>query len=148
MTATPAHEDRAEILDIIHVWTDIIDRGRWEDYEALYTDDATIDFSSIGSAGTDPASHREFLEDVAWPAVKAQQHLVGNTIFESYSSDSAATRTTCLASVVMPDGALSTIAVWYLDDWSKVDGRWLIDRRVCEKNFISPETWVNPAQAD
>lgn len=147
MSSTQRIEDRIEILDAIHKWTDIIDRGLWAEYEALFAPGASIDFSAIGSLGDDPASHRRFLEDVAWPSVKHQQHLVGNTIFTEFDDHQGKTRTTCLASVVMPDGVLSTIGVWYLDDWSKVDGKWLIARRVCEKNFISPETWVNPGQA-
>ena len=138
--------DRLEILELLNTWSDIIDTGAHERYEALFTDDAVIDFSSIGSPGTDPSSHRKFLDEIAWPSTRGQQHLLGNTQFLELDGEQARTRTACHASVVMRDGSFSTICVWYVDDLKKVDGRWLISKRVCLKNFFNPDAWVNPAE--
>ena len=131
-------QNQAAIRELLYDWCYVVDNGLWDRYETMFVKDADIDFSSIGSRGTDPASHRQFLENLAWPATKAQHHVLGNLSFLELGPDSARTRSLCLASVVMLDDTCYTIGVYY-HDWLQLHGgEWLIAKKHCEKVFFNP----------
>jgi hypothetical protein len=131
-------DERFAILELMYSWCYVIDNGRWPEYEGLFTPDAKLDFSSVGSEGSDPHTHLEFLEKKAWPATKTQHHHMGNTVFLELSDDAARTRSTCVASIVMSDDSFFSIGVYYHDRFTRTSDGWLFTERRCEKVFFNP----------
>jgi len=131
-------DERFALLEMLYRWCYVIDKGLWDEYEGLFTPDASLDFSSVGSEGNDPKSHREFLEHKAWPATKAQHHQTTNTVFLELSEDAARTRSTCVASIVMSDDTFFSVGIYYHDTFVRTADGWLFSERRCEKVFFNP----------
>lgn len=134
--------DRSAILDLLARWAHEVDTGDLTRYETLFTENAQIDFSAIGSPGRTPAEHCAYLNRDSRPRVLSQQHLLGSTEFLSCERRRTCTRTMCLASVVLADGSFNQVAVVYEDVLEKRGKSWLIAERICRHAFSYPATFL------
>ena len=63
--------DRAEIQDLIVDYAHAVDSHRWDDLDALFTPDATLDFTATGGAAGDLPTIKAFFEQGAEPVRRA-----------------------------------------------------------------------------
>jgi 3-phenylpropionate/cinnamic acid dioxygenase small subunit len=140
--------DRLEIEELLVRWSEVIDTRDWDAYPGLFTDDATLDFSQLGSSGNDPKTHAEFLA-VAMPYFPRMQHLLGNTSITMLDDDTAKTSTICFAPGVLKGTEhVCFTGVWYHDLLKRTPDGWRIQNRVAEKVYMHnfPETFEVPSE--
>jgi len=131
---------RAEIEDLLLRWNEVISDRIWDQYEELFAPDNSIDFSSIGSQGTDAASHRDFLRDIASGFTSTEHHLLGSPVFLELERDTARTSTHCLTIARMAGGALFVVGVIYHDWLVRTEDGWRIKRKECQRVFTEPDS--------
>jgi len=127
-----------EISELLHRWAEVIDCGRWNEYEGLYAPGAVLDFSAIGSPGGTPAEHRDYLENTSWPTNAGQQHPIANIRVTLRGRRFATARSYCLSPVRKRDGRFLLVAVEYEDELRRVRGEWRIASRTCRPMVMEP----------
>jgi 3-phenylpropionate/cinnamic acid dioxygenase small subunit len=129
-------QNRQEIKEVLYRYSLMVDRRRWEMIDQVFSADATIDYTSVGSGGK-KAPHREMLEWLneslaPWPM---NLHFISNEIIEI--TDRTAT-STCAFNAPMgrkkKDGSsvFLTNAGYYEDKLVYTDKGWRISERVCD----------------
>ncbi|WP_405966618.1 nuclear transport factor 2 family protein [Streptomyces sp. NBC_00015] len=117
----------ADVRAVIGAHTQAQDAGRTDDVVALYTPDGVLELP-----GTDPLQGHDALREAfkGWAPTQPQQHLVGNTLVTSASEDEA----TAVSDVVFflrgETGWAAQVVGRYQDTFRRVDGAWLLQRRV------------------
>jgi SnoaL-like domain len=117
--------DRLAIQDLIARYADVIDRRDLDGLDALFTDDATIDFSTFDGPVGALAEIKAFLAS-SLPLFDRSQHMMGLPLIE-IDGATARARTSCHNPMVStrPDGTTSVwlIGLWYDDELVRsVDG--------------------------
>jgi hypothetical protein len=128
--------DRLEIQDLITAYSYAIDFHQFDELDAIFAPDATLDFTATGGiAGPLP-------EVKAWLAsvlghFGGHQHLVG-TSQVSVDGDGASARTICHNPMWFNDAAQPPLFVglWYLDSFVRTDAGWRMTTRVQRKGYL------------
>ena len=120
--------DRLEIQDVLARYSDAIDSRRWDALDPLFTDDADIDYTSMGGIRGTLAEQKAFLE-ANLPHFPAFQHLTATTTFD-IDGDVAHVRTICFNPMVVKDEQhVLFCGLWYRDVFVRVDDVWRIKDR-------------------
>jgi hypothetical protein len=127
--------DRLEIQDLITDYSYAIDFHRFDDLDAIFTPNATLDFTATGGiAGPLPEVKASVLVHFA-----GHQHLVA-TSQVTLDGDTATSRTLCHNPMYLPekDGVqqLMFVGLWYHDVFSRTADGWRITSRVQEKGYL------------
>jgi hypothetical protein len=96
--------DRLELIDLMVRYAHAVDTRSWDDFDDIFTADATIDYSAFGGSTGTVAETKDYLASVM-PTFPAFQHLVSNPMLD-IDGDAATGRTMCFnpMAVARPDG--------------------------------------------
>lgn len=126
--------DRMEIQDVLARYSDAIDSRRWDVLDEIFTEDADIDYSSMGGISGTLAEQKAFL-DANLPAFPVSQHLAATSTFD-IEGDVARVRTICFNPMVVTDEKhVLFCGLWYRDVFVRVDDRWRIKSRVQDRGW-------------
>jgi len=131
--------DRLEIEELIVRYSHALDTKDWDAWQALFTPDATIDYTEMGGIRGGVAEVRAWLEEVmAWPV--SYQHLVANTVLDWDDDDHVRARTICHNPMVLDDGKGGThvffCGLWYLDRIVRTPEGWRFAERAEERSYF------------
>lgn len=121
--------ERQEILELLARYSHAIDGGQERAFAALFTADGEWSGPGGHSRGTEELE-RMVVAYREHPEVAPGQHWVSNTVLEG-GGEEAGGRSDLYCVMLAADGeSLELDAIGrYLDEFQKVDGRWLIRRR-------------------
>lgn len=126
--------DRIEITDLLARYSSAIDRRAWTELDALFADDATLDYTATGGiAGTLP-EHKAYNEQVL-PRFQGTQHLMALPVVQ-VTGDTATARTPCFNPMVVNDQHVFFVGLWYYDQLVRTPTGWRFARRVEELSFF------------
>jgi len=130
-----AAADRQEITDLIYRYCRSMDRMDHEQGYAIWHEDGTADYGPDVFQG----SGRGFIDWVceSHKHLDAHSHQVTNIVIE-VDGDKAGSEAYCIATLRREhEGKHTQLMVWnrYIDQWSKREGRWGIDKRVTVIDF-------------
>jgi hypothetical protein len=118
--------DRLEISDLIARYAVVIDAQRFDDLDALFTADATVDYSAFGGPAGDLAEIKTFLGN-SLPFFARSQHMMGLPLID-IDGDTAHARTSCNNPMISSkrDGSTEVwlIGLWYDDDLVRTPDGW------------------------
>ena len=141
MTATVQElSDRREIEDQVIAYAYAVDFHRWDDLDAIFTPDATLDFTATGGERGTLAEIKGFF-DRALNLFQGHQHLMTN-VQVSFGEDgrSATSRTACHNPMYLAgeDGQQRVVfvGIWYLDTWRRTADGWRIESRVQQRGYL------------
>jgi len=129
--------DRLEIQDQITAYSYAIDLHNWDELDAIFTPDATLDFTATGGEQGTLTELKPWL-DKSLNLFDGHQHLMGNTRVQ-FDGDTATSQTMCLNPMPLThDGTqrLVIVGLWYHDDWVRTPDGWRITKRVQQKGFL------------
>jgi len=72
--------DRQEITDLITAYTRAVDTASWDDLDAVFADDAVLDYSSAGGPVTSLAEAKPFIQNLL--GFDRWQHLIGQVAIQ------------------------------------------------------------------
>lgn len=129
--------DRIMIGELIQMYGSHYDEGRMDEFDALFTDDAVLDFSPdpgyfpVPLAGKAMISEHMRARNAEVAAVAQRRHLTTNTIFEHLDGETARTESflTVLSVAHGSNTPIINATGVYRDVFRKVDGRWLFAER-------------------
>lgn len=128
--------DRAEIQDLITRYAYAIDDRNWDALDAVFTEDAIIDYSEVGGPVGNPRQIKEFL-GTAMAGFSAYQHL--STTSELHiDGDQARARTILFNPMVMQhegEQRVFFIGLWYQDALLRTADGWRIHHRREKKSW-------------
>lgn len=119
--------DRLAIHETLNRYCHCLDRGRWDEFAALFTDDCRLDLSQVLGLYEGAAGIRQFGETIRSAGV-FMRHLVTNLVVEG-DGEHARTWTYVLAITGPPGGTPQQSTGLYEDELVKRGGRWLLHRR-------------------
>ena len=128
--------DRLELQDLVTRYADIIDRKAFAELSTIFTNDAMIDYEATGAPKCSVQEMVAFLEE-AMSLFPNHQHLVSNTQFR-VNGDTATGRVMCFNPMEMAvEGGTQTfiLGIWYVDEFIRVDDRWLFAYRKQEASW-------------
>lgn len=125
--------DRLEIQQLLVNYSTAIDSCQFDDLDAVFTEDAYIDYRVTGG------THGKFPEVKAWlkeilPNFPAYSHMLGNFDIR-VSGDTATARTICFNPMVFNEKQILFVGIWYVDELIRTADGWRMTRRVEEKCF-------------
>ena len=129
--------DRQEIADLITDYSYAIDFHQWDDLDAIFTADATLDLTATGGESGDLA------DDQAWLAktlglFTGHQHLVATSKID-LAGDRASAKSVCHNPMYLDrDGTQQVLFVglWYLDEFVRTSDGWRIASRRQQKAYL------------
>jgi hypothetical protein len=116
-------DDRLAIGELLSVYCHHLDYGRWDEFCALFTDDARLDFGAVMGVHEGRAGIRGFA-DMMQNLGLFMRHYCTNAVIAG-EGDRAHARSYVLAVTGQP-GQQSIATGLYEDDLVKVGGRWLL----------------------
>ena len=128
--------DRLELQDLVTRYADIIDRKAFAELSTIFTENAVIDYEATGAPKCSVQEMVAFLEE-AMSLFPNNQHLVSNTHFK-VTGDTATGRVMCFNPMEMAvEGGNQTfiLGIWYVDEFVRVDDRWLFASRRQEASW-------------
>jgi hypothetical protein len=130
--------DRLEIQDKITAYAYAVDFHRLDELDAIFTDDALLDFTASGGEKGDLTAIKAFFNR-ALTMFEGHQHLMGNTAV-TLEGDSATSQTLCHNPMYLKgaDGEQRVlfVGIWYHDTWVRAADGWRISRRVQQKGYL------------
>ena len=128
--------DRLEIQDLITAYSYAIDFHRFDELDAIFTPEATLDFTATGGIAGDLGSVKEWLATVL-PNFGGHHHLVA-TSQVVLSGDEATARSICHNPMWFKDEAQPPLFVglWYHDTFTRTTDGWRIASRVQQKGYM------------
>ena len=129
--------DRQEITDLLTDYSYAVDFHRWDDLDAIFTPDATLDLTATGGTSGDITAMKRWLADTL-AIFTGHQHLVATSKIE-LDGDRARARTICHNPMYLDrDGAQHVLFVglWYVDDLVRTRNGWRIASRRQEKGYL------------
>ena len=128
--------DRLEIQDLITAYSYAIDFHRFDELDAIFTPDGTLDFTATGGITGDLTSVKAWLASVL-PNFGGHHHLVA-TSQVSLSGDTATARSICHNPMWFKDEAQPPLFVglWYHDTFTRTSDGWRIVSRVQQKGYM------------
>ena len=128
--------DRLEIQDLLARYSNAIDTMQWDELDALFTEDAEIDYTSMGGIRGTLAEQKAFL-DANLPTIfqRGFQHMTATSMFD-IEGDEARVRTICFNPMVIKDEKhVLFCGLWYRDTLVRQDGKWRIKERVEDRGW-------------
>lgn len=130
--------DRIEIQDLITDYSYAVDTHSWDDLDAIFTPDASLDFTATGGeCGTLPEI-KEWLANVL-TMFAGHQHLVATSKIE-IDGDTASARSICHNPMYLDeaDGGqrLMFVGLWYHDVLVRTPDGWRISERRQQKGYL------------
>ena len=125
-----AVEDRVDIIDLTHRYAQHIDHFELDELLDLWTDDAVFDERPVGlyhSVGR-PAIRTFFENDFA--VRKASIHAISNLLVTGAAADAATGVCCAQIQTELRSGQEVRASVDYVDEYRRVDGRWLFSARL------------------
>jgi len=126
--------DRFEIQDLIVRYSQLLDAQDWDAMDALFTEDAFLDYTSTGAIAGSWPEHKAFDQKMLTP-FKGTQHLMGLPAIR-IAGDTATARTICFNPMVVNDKKVFFVGLWYDDDLVRTDTGWRFARRVEELSYF------------
>ncbi len=130
--------DRLEIQQLLVDYASAIDCKAFDELDAVFTPDASIDYSAVGGAVGRYPEVKEWLK-VALAMFPNYQHMLGNMSIR-IDGDTASGRTICFNPMEMPlpDGGSQVmfVGIWYVDRFVRTPLGWRISERVEEKCYM------------
>jgi hypothetical protein len=131
--------DRLEIQQLITDYSTAIDTRRFDDLDAVFTEDAYIDYTALGGIEGSYPEVKAWLSEVL-PNFPMYAHMLGNFSVR-IDGDTASSRTICFNPMVLPAGThkdqdqVMFCGLWYDDEFSRTAEGWRMTRRVETKCF-------------
>ena len=140
MTATLQElSDRREISDNLIAYAYAVDFHHWDELDAIFTPDATLDFTASGGEKGSLTQIKGFLER-ALNLFQGHQHLMANVQVTFDGADAATSRTACHNPMYLAgeDGKQRVVfvGIWYLDTWRRTTQGWRICSRVQQLGYM------------
>lgn len=128
--------DRLEIQDLITAYSYAIDFHRFDDLDAIFTPDATLDFTATGGLAGPLPEIKTWLSSVL-TQFGGHQHLVATSLVD-LGGDTASAKTICHNPMWFADASTPPLFVglWYLDDPVRTPDGWRISSRVQQKGYL------------
>ncbi|WNG90395.1 nuclear transport factor 2 family protein [Mycobacterium sp. ITM-2016-00317] len=122
-----AHEDRAQISDVLVRYATGIDSRDWPLFRTVFTEDCELDYGEIGTfVGADTVV--QFMADTHQMAGHTLHRITNQAV--DVDGDTATARAYVDALIMAPDNASGVNAVGFYDDeLSRTDTGWRIRRR-------------------
>lgn len=130
--------DRIEIAHLLQSYTRALDERRWDDFDALFTADAHIDYSTFGGSTGGLADTKEFLAE-SMALFEKTQHLLGLPDI-TIDGDRARSVTPCHNPMRIGSGREAKVMVcslWYHHELVRTPAGWRIARLWEERNFMT-----------
>jgi 3-phenylpropionate/cinnamic acid dioxygenase small subunit len=122
----PSAADRLEIQEVLARYCHCVDRGRWDAFVELFTEDCRLDLSQLMGLYEGRDGVRKFTETLA-PIGVFMRHLVTNVVIEG---DAERVRVeSYVVAVTGSEASPSRTTGFYDDELVKQNGRWLLHRR-------------------
>ncbi len=129
-------EEKDAIKEVLYRYSLMVDGRRWELMDDVFSEKATIDYTSVGSGAT-KGPYREMLSwlDGALEPWPLNLHLISNEIIEI---DGDRAESSCCFNAPMGrknekwPNTFITNAGYYHDNWVRTDRGWRIEERLCE----------------
>jgi hypothetical protein len=132
-----AVEDKLAIQDLIARYAVVVDSGDYDGLDELFTDGATIDFTTFGGPVDNLLGIKRFLAD-SLGIFKRTQHMMGLPLI-TLEGDRAIGRTSCNNPMVINDSDGGTkvwlIGLWYDDEFVRTDAGWRFTSRRQERCY-------------
>jgi hypothetical protein len=128
--------DRLEIQDLITAYSYAIDFHRFDDLDAIFTPDATLDFTATGGVAGSLHEIKEWLASVL-VHFGGHQHLVATSSVQ-VAGDAATAKTICHNPMWFADPAQPPLFVglWYVDSFVRTAQGWRISSRVQQNGYL------------
>jgi hypothetical protein len=128
--------DRLEIQDLITAYSYAIDFHRFDDLDAIFTPDATLDFTATGGVAGPLQEIKQWLASVL-VHFGGHQHLVATSSVQ-VAGDAATAKTICHNPMWFADPAQPPLFVglWYVDSFVRTAQGWRISSRVQQKGYL------------
>ena len=134
--------DRIEIQDLITDYSYAVDTHRWDDLDAIFTPDASLDFTATGGEAGDLPTIKVWFDKVL-NLFAGHQHLVATSKI-AIDGDTATARTLChnpmwLAPAGEGGGGeprVVFVGLWYHDTLVRTVDGWRISARHQEKGYL------------
>jgi len=128
--------DRLEIQDLITAYSYAIDFHHFDELDAIFTADATLDFTATGGIAGGLTEVKEWLAAVL-PNFGGHHHLVA-TSQVVMDGDAATARSICHNPMWFKDEAQPPLFVglWYHDTFARTPDGWRITSRVQQKGYL------------
>jgi hypothetical protein len=128
--------DRLEIQDLITAYSYAIDFHRFDDLDAIFTPDATLDFTATGGVAGSLHEIKQWLASVL-VHFGGHQHLVATSSVQ-VAGDAATAKTICHNPMWFADPAQPPLFVglWYVDSFVRTAQGWRISSRVQQKGYL------------
>jgi hypothetical protein len=127
--------DRLEIQQLIVDYSTAIDTRRFDDLDAVFTQDAYIDYTALGGIEGRYPEVKAWLAEVL-PNFPMYAHMLGNFSVR-IDGDTASSRTICFNPMVLGGEKEQVMfcGLWYDDDFVRTADGWRMTRRVETKCF-------------
>ena len=130
--------DRLELEHLIISYTYAIDERAWDKLDAIFSEDAYIDYRAMGGIDGKYPVIRKWLPD-ALKHFPAYMHFVGNFHCEIFG-DEALGKVACFNPMVVPRPDKSGsdtmfLGLWYIDRYVRTKDGWRISERVEKKCY-------------
>ncbi|MDB5687198.1 MAG: hypothetical protein JWR77_1787 [Rhizorhabdus sp.] len=119
--------DRLEIQNVMIDYCYAIDTKNWDALDQVFTPDAIIDYTEMAPFRGTPAEAKTFLAE-GMAGIRASQHIISTSQIR-IEGDRAFGRTVCTNPMVMSDGHLFTVGLWYRDEFVRTPEGWRISSR-------------------
>ncbi len=126
--------DRMEIADLITRYSSAIDRRAWDDLDALFTEDAHLDYTATGGIAGSLPEHKAYNAEVL-TNFKGTQHLMALPVVQ-VDGDTATSRTICFNPLVVDDKRVFFVGLWYVDRLQRTETGWRFAERVEELSYF------------
>lgn len=133
--------DRIEIRDLVTAYTRAVDSRRWDDLDAVFTDDAILDYSSVGGPVDSLESVKPWIER-GLRGFDRYQHVIGQVAIELTGDTARATAYLTNPMVVTaPDGTetLWEVGGYYHHDLVRTPDGWrsrrMVDEIIWQRGF-------------
>lgn len=130
--------DRAEIQELIVDYSYAVDTHSWDDLDAIFTADATLDFRATGGETGDLPTIKAWFAKVL-TLFAGHQHLVATSKIV-IDGDGATARTLCHNPMWLTekDGSERVVFVglWYHDELVRTADGWRITSRRQQKGYL------------
>jgi len=132
--------DRLEIQDLINRYSHAIDRKEFDELDAIFTEDAVIDYTAFGAPRGTLPEIKAFLAEVL-ASHPDYYHLVATSRIELHG-DTAECHTICHNPMVISLGddkpdLLYFCGLWYHDRLVRTAEGWRITERMEEKCYMA-----------
>lgn len=125
--------DRYEITGLMTAYTRAVDTGSWDDLDAVFTDDAVLDYESTGGPVGPLSEAKPFIRNLE--GFTRWQHMLGQFAIE-YAGDTASGTTYMFNPMVStrPDGTEQLIEVggYYHFEATRTSSGWRLSKLVDE----------------